>query len=260
MHDPNDGSSASELRSTSVRNQWLFWFITMAITGGSLVAASQAGYLNHGLYGSMGFLGFVMTIKCFQDARFCDRESRLASEQVSILEEVDDFQEFFECTQPSLFRQHIHNLFVIGHRHGRVTQDALISLLHTKLQARTRVVSLSASVLVTYGLIGTILGLMVMMSKLSEQVGSMADSANGDFIGTLFGEDGALSGLDTAFITTLIGAALGGVLLRVLTSVVEASITRYSAFVAQLTEVYVLPALWTLASDAQSTEGEGGAA
>jgi len=54
-------------------------------------------------------------------------------------------------------------------------------------------------------------------------------------------EKGPLGGLGVAFNTTLLGSILGGVILRVLTNVVNANITRYVAHIAELTEVYVLP-------------------
>ena len=55
--------------------------------------------------------------------------------------------------------------------------------------------------------------------------------------------NGPLRGLGTAFYTTLLGAVLGGVVLRVLTNIVDASVMEYTAHIAELTEVYVLPYL-----------------
>lgn len=255
LHREETGESfASQFRSIPAKKQWLFWFFIM---GGScliLLAAYGAGRIDQGMYLSMAVLGSITTLKGFNDVRFFDRETRLASEQVSILEQVSSFEEFFAVTAPSVFRRHLHNLYEIGHRYSGVSQDNLIELMHAQLLAGNRVVSMSGSVLVTQGLIGTILGLMLMMGKLQAQVSEMSALGSGQFIESLFGPNGALNGLDTAFITTLIGAALGGVFLRVLSSVVDANIMRYTAYVAELTEVYVLPSMRAVALEAESAK------
>ena len=80
-----------------------------------------------------------------------------------------------------------------------------------------------------------------MMTQLSEDI--MANAGGGNIMTTLVSEGGALSGLGIAFYTTLIGALFGGVILRILTSIVEEGITKYVALLAELTEVNVLPIL-----------------
>ncbi|MDF1837511.1 MAG: MotA/TolQ/ExbB proton channel family protein [Planctomycetota bacterium] len=208
-----------------------------------LVVAFVTGYVDQGMYIAMFGLALIMIVKGYGDVRFFDRETKLASSQVSVLENVHSFEEFLAGTKPSMFRSHIANLYEIAYTFPEVSQDNLIELMHSRLMARNRVVALFASVLVTLGLVGTILGLMIMMDKLKTQVRGASGEGAEQFIEKLFGPNGALDGLDTAFITTLIGAVLGGVVLRVLTSVVDANIMKYTAHVAELTEVYVLPSM-----------------
>ena len=67
-----------------------------------------------------------------------------------------------------------------------------------------------------------------------------ARGAGDGLLQALAATDGPLSGLGVAFMTTLIGAVLGGVVLRVLTAVVERHITDYVAEVAELTDIHVI--------------------
>lgn len=236
-------SFAQQFETISALSQWMFWFAIMSAMGIVLVVTYVMDIVDIGMYAVMVGMAAIMIYKGFQDVVFFDRETKLASEQVKILETVHSFEAFLGQAKPSVFRNHIANLFEIAYTHPDVSQDNLIELLHFRLLSRNRVVELFSSILVTLGLIGTIVGLMIMMSRLQSQIiGAEAGNTN-ELIGRLFGDGGALVGLSTAFITTLIGAALGGVLLRVLTSVVDANIMRYIAHVAELTEVYVLPSM-----------------
>ncbi|GAB4543721.1 MAG: hypothetical protein Tsb0013_00050 [Phycisphaerales bacterium] len=256
-HSP---SFATEFDTISAKSQWLYWFTVMLAVCACLVVAYFAGAIDIGLYIAMFGLAILMMFKGFRDVRFFDRETRLASQQVALLERVHNFEDFLRQSKPSMFRSHIANLYEIAFTHPDVSQDTLIELLHSRLMARNRTVELFASVLVTLGLIGTIIGLMLMMNNLQEQVLAGTDGGTSELISKLFGPGGALVGLSTAFMTTLIGATLGGVVLRVLTSVVASNITRYTAHVAELTEVFVLPSMRRSAAHAanarQSTEGQ----
>ena len=127
--------------------------------------------------------------------------------------------------------------------------------IHSRLAARNKIVELFASVLITLGLIGTILGLILMMGSLTEVMSTSEMDEN--LMKSLVGDQGPLSGLGVAFVTTLLGAVLGGVILRVLTSIVEANITEYTAHIAELTEVYVLPFLRKSARQAHAAEEQG---
>ena len=158
---------------------------------------------------------------------------------------MDNFEDFLACSTPSLFRSHIENLFIISQTHSEISQDNLIELLHSRLMARNKVVELFSSILITLGLIGTILGLIIMMNSLTGIMESATMDEN--FMATLVGDGGPLSGLGVAFITTLLGAILGGVILRVLSNVVSSNIMDYTAHIAELTEVYVLPHLRSVA-------------
>lgn len=187
-------------------------------------------------------LGMLLITKGYHDARYIDEEMTLATNQVGVLETVDDLDEFFEQTDESVFRSHIMNLRTIARSGSGLSQDNLIEILNTRLLSRNRLTELFASILVTLGLIGTIIGLVIMMNGLTEVL--LNEGAGPTLIPALVdAETGPLQGLGVAFITTLIGAVLGGVILRVLTNIVDASVMEYTTHIAELTEVYVLPYL-----------------
>ena len=140
-----------------------------------------------------------------------------------------------------MFKAHIESLYTIFRGHPEIEQDHLIEILHARLLARNRVVELFASLLLTLGLIGTIVGLIVMM-------GGMKEALTGPQADMMKNMSGPLSGLAVAFNTTLIGAIFGGGVLRILNSVIDATITRYVAHVAELTEVHVLPVMRRIAA------------
>lgn len=244
-------------KASSSRRVWLQWF------GGTigvciLLALSWSqGSSNFFLISVLAVIAgfFVVTlVRSFLDVSFLDRETKLASEQVRQLAEINDIGQFIQSAKPSIFRQHINSLYTIFKSHPEIAQDSLIEVTHARLIARNKVVELFAGILVTLGLIGTIIGLIDSTAGLGEAMTSMfgesaneeaADAMLGDAMVTTFG------GLKTAFYTTLLGSLFGGVVLRLLTNVVDAAILRYMAHLAELTEVNVLPALRRMAGTLQ---------
>jgi hypothetical protein len=175
--------------------------------------------------------------------RDLDREYKLASDQAKILQRVDHLQDFYNQAEvQSHFREHILDLHRIAFGGGEVRQDNLVEVLVTRLMSRNKMIELLSSMLITLGLIGTILGLMQMMGLLTVVL-DKSGGGDQDLIGTLFGDTGPLRGLDTAFITTLLGALFGGLILRILCGIMDGMVSSYITHLVQLTEVYVLPAI-----------------
>ena len=200
------------------------------------------------LYVIIFSLAAATIYKSYKDAAFLDKETRLASEQVNLLNEIDDVTEFLQQAEKSVFRSHIDSLHTIFLAHPEINQENLIETLQSRLEARNQVAQLFASILITLGLIGTIVGLILMMSKLKETLSQFDPSGDDNVISMVMGQGGALSGLDAAFYTTLLGAVFGGIVLRILTSVVDANISKYTAHLCELTEVNVLPVMRNMAS------------
>lgn len=236
---------AYKIQDASSYQEWVRWFYFLVLLTAGIAGASLYGYVDKAIYITMGVLIVFAFYSSFKDVSTLHQEIRAASRQMKLLIDTDDIEEFLDSTGKnrdySYFRSHIASLYQIYSHSPEIHQDTLIEILNSKLLAKNRKVELFSSILITVGLIGTIVGLIFMMTQLSEDI--MANTGGGDIMTTLVSEGGALSGLGIAFYTTLIGALFGGVILRILTSIVEEGITKYVALLAELTEVNVLPIL-----------------
>ncbi len=88
---------------------------------------------------------------------------------------------------------------------------ALIEIELSPLSRAARMVELLGNILITLGLIGTVMGLTLTLTGLTGSLESLGE----DHEKLLSGLRQAMGGMGTAFYTTLLGAILGGVLLRV---------------------------------------------
>ncbi len=152
-----------------------------------------------------------------------------------------------------LFVGHIRSLEKISQVHHKVEQDNLLENMHTMLRFRIRDVNIFASILVTLGLVGTIVGLIIMMEDLTLAIQNIKQDSGG-LLQSLLGAEGPLAGLGLAFYTTLLGSLCGGIILRILASVMDSQITKYVAYVLEMTEIYILPAL---RKNAENSSKEG---
>ncbi|MEM6750031.1 MAG: MotA/TolQ/ExbB proton channel family protein [Planctomycetota bacterium] len=182
----------------------------------------------------------IALVKNFVDTRFLARQMALADRQIDQLRRANNIFVFLQTSSPSLFRDHIDNLYEIFRRDTAISQDNLVTLMHTRLMARNRPVDFASSVLVTLGLVGTIVGLIVSSGAINQVVGGAAQAETADM---LEGMRKAVGGMGVAFYTTLMGAVLGGVCLRLLSNLAETNTDHIVAHVAELTEIYILPIL-----------------
>jgi hypothetical protein len=238
-------SLSRQISEAKSSGEWQVWFFSLLFVSIGLTIAYGFGKADIAIYLSMAALAFFAFLASFRDVRTLDHEVSLASRQMKQLIDLDDIEEFLDQTRgpkdSSFFRAHIAALYQIYTVSSEISQDTLIEILHSRLMAKNRKVELLASILITVGLIGTILGLMFMMDELI--VSMAAVNEEGGLIQALTAKGGPLAGLGIAFITTLIGALCGGVILRILSSIVEEGITKYVTLLAEITEVNVLPIL-----------------
>lgn len=147
------------------------------------------------------------------------------------------------CQGPAagIFHQHVMDLGKIAKHDANLTQDSLVTLLYSRMMAKSKMVDILAGVLVTLGLIGTIVGLISMTDGLSATLASLGD--DGEASDLLSGMRSTMSGLGTAFNTTLVGAILGSVVLRILNNVYTSNVDHLVTYVATTTEVNIVPKL-----------------
>jgi hypothetical protein len=95
-----------------------------------------------------------------------------------------------------------------------VSFENIIESYRMRMDGARRIVVALSSILITIGLIGTILGLINSMSGLNAVIMSVTTSRES----LISGLQTTLSGMGTAFYSTLYGAIFGGVMLRLLSN------------------------------------------
>lgn len=230
--------------------EWCFYAVGLgalvAVVAGSFIGRAIDRDLHppegqHSSYVSIIILALFVfaVVKNFFDIRFIHRQARLTDKQIDTLRQTNNIYVFLQNSEPSLFRDHIDNLHEIFRRDVNISQDNLVTLLQSRLLAKTRVVEFCSSILVTLGLVGTIIGLIQSAGGLTEVFQAMT----GGDTSMMQGVESALGGMGVAFYTTLMGAILGGVCLRLLSNLVDANTEHTVSHIAELTEIYILPIL-----------------
>lgn|GEM_PF-3158394 len=144
-------------------------------------------------------------------------------------------------TPAGIFHQHVIDLFNIAKYDDNFTQDSLITLLYSRMMSQSKIVDILSGVLVSLGLIGTIVGLISMTDGLSITLTTLGDQ--GKATDLLSGMRTTMAGLGTAFYTTLVGAILGSVVLRILNNVYTSNVDHLVTYVASTAEVTIVPRL-----------------
>lgn len=182
--------------------------------------------------------GLLLNFRAIKNLR---SEFVCAAFLVKKLKSPHGFSELVQSTPAGVFHQHIQDLVKIARHDPNVSQDSLITLLYSRMMSRSKIIDVLSGVLVSLGLIGTIVGLISMTNGLSETLDSLGES--GDATALMVGMRGTMQGLGTAFYTTLVGAILGSVVLRILNNVYTSNVDHFVSYIASLTEVRITPRL-----------------
>lgn len=172
-----------------------------------------------------------------------DKQILITAGQLRHLHKVNQVSTFLRESDASLFRDHIYHLWEISRRDVNISQDNLIVLMRTRLRASTQITDICSGILVTLGLVGTIVGLIVSAGGLGDTI----QAVGGDNNQLLSGMKVTIGGMGTAFYTTLTGAILGGIVLRLLSTFIDNSVDYLVSHIAEITEVYILPSLRRIA-------------
>lgn len=122
---------------------------------------------------------------------------------------------------------------------GGVDQKPSVDHLRNRLYRKESIVNLGSGLMITLGLIGTIMGLILSMSGLEQVMNSIGNADSG----MVSGLQNALSGMGTAFYTTLFGALLGGIILKILSHATGNMMDEIIEIVSLRTEMCVIPFL-----------------
>lgn len=222
--------------------QWLavvvgMHLIVIGLMGNTIKAALTSD--DSGLSQLLMICYLAALARSFFDIRHIDNETAKARRQVFTLTQGGRLKKLLEKCEDSMLRDHIWNLFEISKRTKDVSQDNLVVLMQSKLHARIRLTEIAGSILITIGLVGTILGLISSFGGIDEVLANVGE----DKQKLLAGFNETLGGMGTAFYTTLLGSIFGGVIMRILNAIVVSGTDSLLSRIAELTEVYILPTL-----------------
>lgn len=127
----------------------------------------------------------------------------------------------------------------------RIDMKNLITAYGAKIKAKVDNVSVISSMLVTIGLLGTVVGLIITVTGLGE----VLVSSGSDYAAMKIGLNKTVSGMGTAFYTTLFGALLGGVVLKVLAAEMRKSATQLVAHTLHFSELFLAPKISQASSE-----------
>ncbi|HXH71350.1 MAG TPA: MotA/TolQ/ExbB proton channel family protein [Mariprofundaceae bacterium] len=105
-------------------------------------------------------------------------------------------------------------------RNGRLDVEGLVDVEFAAQHRTSQFVGLLGNLLITLGLIGTVMGMTLIMIGLNSALNSLGENEQL----MLQGLKNAMSGMGVAFYTTLLGSILGGVLLRVFSWITDSSV------------------------------------
>lgn len=130
-------------------------------------------------------------------------------------------------------------------RGERIEVRNLIAAYSGKLKAKVDNIAVVAGMLITMGLLGTVVGLIITVTGLDQ----VLQSNSADFASMKAGLNRTVSGMGTAFYTTFFGALLGGIVLKVLGAEMKKAATILVADTLRFSELYVAPMFQAQASE-----------
>lgn len=126
------------------------------------------------------------------------------------------------------------SLHTILGNNGELSVEALVDVEFSVYQRMARALEIIGNLLITLGLVGTVVGLTLTLTGLT---GSL-EALGHDQDQLLSGLRNAMSGMGTAFYTTLLGSVLGGVLLRIFAYIDESGVESLENALTRICLVY----------------------
>jgi len=139
----------------------------------------------------------------------------------------------------------LHSALGCIQRGDQIDMKNLITSYSTKLKSKVDNVSVISGMLVTIGLLGTVVGLIIAVNGL----GRVLMTAGIDFEAMKSGLNETFSGMGSALYTTFFGALLGGVILKVLGAEMRKSAAQLVANTLRFSELFLAPKISKASSD-----------
>ncbi len=126
------------------------------------------------------------------------------------------------------------SLKIIVENNGAVDIEPLVNVEFSVYQRTAHALEVIGNLLITLGLVGTVVGLTLTLTGLTSSLEALGQ----DQEQLLSGLRGAMSGMGTAFYTTLLGSVLGGVILRVFAHINENGVESLENTLTRVCLVY----------------------
>jgi len=138
-------------------------------------------------------------------------------DELEIIARRDGWMGIEQADKKGCVANFFNSLRTIVNNNGELNIEALVDVEFSIYQRTAHALEVIGNLLITLGLIGTVVGLTLTLTGLT----SSLDALGQDQTQLLTGLRGAMAGMGTAFYTTLLGAVLGGVLLRIFAHIDE---------------------------------------
>jgi|GEM_PF-4724642 len=161
----------------------------------------------------------------------------------NIINTVYIFIQFNDLLSSDLFKEHKRNLENAAQSKISISQDFSLTIIENRLLREESWVQLFSNLLITLGMIGTVLGLVISMKGLSDAMDSVRAASQGNISSSVTGLTLALSGMSSAFTTTLAGSVLGGFFLKLLSHSTTNLIEHFIDRIRYEAQVTVIPKL-----------------
>ncbi len=174
------------------------------------------------------FSSFLLSIKITGEFIEATNQNDIAKEQGLMgLEKT--------ARKPKIINEFYDSLKIVAASNESPNIETLIEMEYANLSRRSHATEVMGNLLITLGLIGTVTGLTLTLSGLT---GSL-DALGQDQDLLLAGLRTAMSGMGTAFYTTLLGAVLGGVLLRIFALITEYGLSSLHDYITKTCMVFL---------------------
>lgn len=221
----------SKIKGATPFKTWLVWSI--AVLGAFLIITWP--YFIKGMVtdeSKVSFLIIAFFLYGFTSSLLA--ALRLQKEHTSLTQSMNAQEVVKDETQISDIFLKIRRQLTSG---KQVNLRSLLAAYSAKINCRIQNVSVTSGMLITIGLLGTVIGLINAISGL----GTVLEFAGIDQGKLLSGLNATIGGMGTALYTTFFGALLGGVVLKVLAAELKKSATQLAADALEFGELYIMP-------------------
>jgi flagellar motor component MotA len=179
-----------------------------------------------GLFGLGVMTSFILTVILTLESIKVDQLEKIAREKGWLgIQETD---------KKLCVASYFDSLRTVVENNGELNVEALVDVEFSIYQRTAHALEIIGNLLITLGLVGTVVGLTLTLTGLTGSLEALGQDQDQ----LLSGLRGAMSGMGTAFYTTLLGAVLGGVLLRIFAHIDENGVEGLENTLTRICLVY----------------------